>query len=115
MLSLCPKMAGRAIWGKRFKRAAERVQREREKNLRRAEKAETHRLERKLAEEDASIDQLADQPDWIALWSLKGERPPPSSIVSRVDTVRFLLTLCCLIYLAHAAPKGRGLKTGQHV
>jgi hypothetical protein len=102
---------GRAIWEKRFKGAAKRVQRERDKNLRRAEKSETRRLGKLLADEGASVDQLEDPSAWVGLWGLKNEHPPPSSIVSRVDTVRFCFGPTFLPDShAYAASKGEALK-----
>lgn len=101
-------LAGKAIWDKKFKKTYERVQKQREKNLRKSMREEATRITNRMRdakhkhEQPSAVDKLKNSENGAALqmtdtpepyeqdvhgiWDLRGERPPPSSIASRQDT-----------------------------
>lgn len=103
-------LEGQALWDKKYSRQVKKVARHREKNLRLA-KEDTNKVMDKLhnrlvrehrASSTASTPEAPGTPSefsgdkgdislnsplWHWSWALEGERPPPSSIVARRDTV----------------------------
>lgn len=89
----------RVVWSfigdKKFAHAARRVERHRLKNLKKSQRDATKVLnvwqERLAAKRSAAGDEegdrfLLDSPGSNWAWALKGEKPPPSAVVSRRDT-----------------------------
>lgn len=103
-------LAGIAIAQKKFKRAYKRVNKHRERNLRKSVKEEAKRLRHRLQETERLMndgklprapilreldgeqrESFVDSPRAMVeheegIWELRGERPPPSSIAARKDT-----------------------------
>ncbi|KAL8280896.1 hypothetical protein RQP46_006575 [Phenoliferia psychrophenolica] len=98
-------LAGKAIWDKRFKRAYEKVQKRREHHLKKSMAEEAHRIKKRMqaaaskhphkpeagAPEGTPLrtesPEPMDGPGFDGIWNLHGERPPPSSIAARKDTM----------------------------
>ncbi|KAK4055202.1 hypothetical protein OIV83_000482 [Microbotryomycetes sp. JL201] len=101
-------LAGKTIWDKKFKSVAEKVQREREDNLRKSMREEASRITERIKKArkhnehphvldnhpSTSHEQVVASPDPMdspeqhvrGIWDLHGENPPPSSIAARKDT-----------------------------
>ncbi|KAI5474531.1 arylacetamide deacetylase, partial [Pseudohyphozyma bogoriensis] len=92
-----------ALWDKRFKKTYEQVQKRREHHLKKSISEETSRIKKRLKELRRKQDspaprhgQFLDAPETGSpeaidgvegIWNLHGERPPPSSIAARKDTM----------------------------
>ncbi|KAK4057569.1 hypothetical protein OIO90_001214 [Microbotryomycetes sp. JL221] len=106
-------LAGKAIWDKKFKSVADRVQREREDNLRKSMKEEATRITERMkkvrknheipsvvtSNQDSPSSPLSPIQQVVSpqrmdsrdeqvrgIWDFRGENPPPSSIAARKDT-----------------------------
>lgn len=108
-------LEGQALWDTKYKDAAKKVARHREKNRKltiqhatkvidridaklkgkKAVKGKKDGTDEEIVRGGGSLDEksadhvrlIVNSPLWTWSWALEGENPPPSSIVARADTV----------------------------